>query len=666
MEESKKEITEEAKEAVTAGPRTSNAEFLTLRLNKDVAEMKRAAELADEGDVMGAEHVFAEYVRHTLRPERLLRDWYASGDNGDSMKSRVEDILDYKFISCGIPHHFEDHKVDWLSNPTYNNYCEWPWQLSRHNELDILARYYALSGDDRAVKAWAEMIESWFSQAVVPEDGTPGNATICWRTIEAGIRMQGWSRQIHAFISSPYLSDKFITRYFASIYEHGHRLHIAHMTGNWLIMEMHGLLRISVLYPFIEETKSWNGYALNKLEEELSAQLYPDDFQYELTTNYHSVVDYSYYQILKIYLDMELPVPAFLTEKLERLYNMYPHLVRPDGCLPDLNDGAQLSIGDKMKLAHSLYPEREDFRFFATEGREGAAPGYLSYAFPYSGAVVMRTDWGRDAVWAYMDCSPFGKAHQHEDKLNVLVSAYGKVMINEAGVYDYDTSEMRQYVLDTRSHNTIRINGNGQNQRSVYVWNPDDINKKADLEFSTSEEKDFASSSYTVGYGPELDKTVHERKLIFFKNVEGALPFFAVIDRLTAPDENERSYESQWHLENCDLKLNGNSFVGDFDGGVGISAAFSDTGARLTDMCGQYEPYYQGWFPIRPSGPHEHRRVPTPVLCGSFTGSHRIVTILYPYKDGMNALEGVKASDSVGDMDFTVILKDGREINLSE
>jgi hypothetical protein len=326
-----------------------------------------------------------------------------------------------------------------------------------------------------------------------------------------------------------------------------------------------------------------------------------------------------------------------------------------------------MSILQKMRTAAHYYPERADFKWFATDGKEGKEPNYLSFAFPYAGSVAMRSSWDKDAIWAYMDCSPFGRGHQHEDKLNVLLDAYGKTLLTEGGVYDYDTSDMRKYVLSTRAHNTAMLNGKEQNQRATYKWADEDIFKKADYGFDTTAERDVASATFDAGYGADLEKMTHSRKLIFVKDAEkyGLLPFFAVIDRFTAPDEAKRKYEIMWHLEECELSQTEKRFTGDFGDGVGMTAVASD--ADFVNMRGQYEPYYQGWFPIRPSGPHEHRPIPTPVLVGEFEGSKRVVTVLYPYKDGRGGdVAAVKACACPDAKSFTVILADGREIAFEE
>lgn len=651
---------------VTLGPRTSDEEFFTNHIDTSIPELSEISALTDKGDIDGAKRVFANYIRGFLQPKKLIRFWVNKKYTDEELQkltAAANDVMDYKFKSCGIPHQFKDKKIDWEFNPTYNAYKEWPWQLSRHPEWTRLAEYYVATGDENAAKTYVDMAYSWMHQAIVPENAS-GYQTVCWRTIEAGIRMNPWSMHIHAFIGSPHLTDDFITKYYISIWEHGWRLRNFCTHGNWLLMEMHGLVRIGVLYPFLRDAREWKEYALGRLKAELDIQVYPDGFQYELSTTYHSVVDGNYHGILQIFKNMELTPPEFLDKGLEKLYEMYPKLVRPDKRLPDLNDGSEMNISGKMAFASELFPEREDFRWFATGEKEGKEPEHLSFAFPYAGATVMRTSWRRDAIWAYMDCSPFGRGHQHEDKLNVLLNAYGKKLLTEGGIYDYDTSEMRKYVLSTRAHNTVRINGEDQNLRARYKWADEDINKKCDFYFVTRDTYDAAQATYDGGYGADFDAVKHTRKLIFIKDAE--MPFFAVIDRLVAPDREKRTYETMWHMENCQFTASGTRASGDFGDGIGLTLAFSDKSAELKNVMGQYQPVYQGWMPIRPCGPHEHRPIPTPIYYGAFEKSKRTITLLCPYRDGIDNVADVIASDSLADTKFTVVKKNGESVTYDE
>ena len=657
---------------VAGGPATTEEDFFGKYLDCRIPALKEIPAKMAAGDVAAAKRIFAQYVRDTLDSRTMNHEWYEgtlTRRGREELKRQAEDIMDYKVAACGVPHHFKERRIDWLSNPTYNGYREWPWQLGRQPFFTTLAKYYVqLGGDEKAAETWRDMVESWIEQAgTCPEDAPPGRP-VMWRTLDTGLRVAGWCRQICAFAKSPALSDDFIVRFFRSVRDQGHRLEKQRTFNNWRIMELNGLLNVAVFFPFLSEAAGWQASALAEYERELDLQLYPDGFQFELSPGYHGVIPGDYGRILELFRLRGLPPPAFVLKGIEKAYDMYPHLSRPDRKTPALNDSNCVPIIPKMKQASKLYPARADFRWFATEGKEGEPPDYLSYVFPYAGAAVFRTSWAEDAVWGYMDCSPFGRGHQHEDKLNMLISAYGKNMLVEPGNYAYDGSDMRRYVISTRAHNTILVDGLEQRTRRGWKWNPEDIRKKADLAARLTPEIDAARSSYTNGYyrgKRDIVRVLHERTLILFKKVPGLAPFFVAVDRLTPADAAVHTYDSLWHLETSELKIDGTGLSADFGEGVGLAAAFSDSAAKIVDMKGSHDPY-QGWMPISPPGPHEHRPIPTPVLKGSFTGAKRIVGVFYPYRDGANLLAGVEASVDVASTTFAVVLKDGTKVALDE
>ena len=670
----------------SAGPGTSVEEFFGKYVDCTIPALRDIPAKMAAGDTNAANRIFADYVRATLDSRKVNSAWHKgrlTSKGRENLRRSAEAIMDYRLSACGVPHHFKDHKIDWTFNPTYNGYREWPWQLGRQKFFTTLAEYYVKLGhDERAAATWRDMVSGWIEQAPPPPDGTPHGRPVTWRTLDAGLRVTGWCSQIHAFAKSPSLSDEFIVRFFRSVRDHGHRLEKPLSLNNWRIMELNGLLHVAMLFPFLSEASAWRASALAEFEAQLAAQVYPDGFQFELSPGYHGVIPNDYSSIIRLFRLCGEEPPVFVRSGIEKSYDTYPRLSRPDRLLPAVNDSNLVDLKREMERAVKLYPERGDFRWFATDGAEGHAPEYLSYAFPYAGAVVFRSSWERDAVWGYMDCSPFGRGHQHEDKLNFLMSAYGKNMIVEPGNYAYDTSEMRKYVVSTRAHNTILVDGREQFTRRTYKWEPGDIAKKAGYESSFGGDVEFARASFTAGYGfsadvtsayfhqqgervPPNDMTVHSRSVVFFKNVPGLGPFFIVVDRLEAPDARERTYDSLWHLETSELKIGRAGFVADFGGGVGLAAAFSDSAAKIVDMKGSKSPY-QGWMPINPPGPHEHRPIPTPVLKGRFSRARRIVGVFYPYSGGESRVTGVMASTDVADRDFTLVLDDGHEVKLKE
>ncbi len=173
---------------------------------------------------MNPDHYFG-----ALRDRKRVNPTFMHPDETEA--EAAERVLKLELISCGVAHQFEDD-VDWFSNPTFNKYKEWTWQL--------LGEQYQATGDERYAEGFVRLFNSWANQAVVPED-EPGPATRCWRTIETGIRMgQTWPRALHYFINSPHFTDDVLVDWYKSLWEHGWRLRNFHWRYNWLIENGHG------------------------------------------------------------------------------------------------------------------------------------------------------------------------------------------------------------------------------------------------------------------------------------------------------------------------------------------------------------------------------------------------------------------------------------------
>lgn len=52
--------------------------------------------------------------------------------------------------------------------------------------------------------------------------------------------------------------------------------------GNWLLIEMNGLMNIAVLYPWLKDSKKWFGFSKKILLDNINEQFFDDGFHYEL------------------------------------------------------------------------------------------------------------------------------------------------------------------------------------------------------------------------------------------------------------------------------------------------------------------------------------------------------------------------------------------------
>jgi hypothetical protein len=670
-------------EQTITGPRLSDADFFAA-IDPTFPGMEALPDLIANKDWQVARKVFADAARAALEPERFFTvDYRLNGNTymkpDETYEEAVERVLNLELISCGVPMQFED-EVDWKANPTFNQYREWTWQLSRHWDWKLLAHFYRKSGDARYAEAFVKMFRSWVQQAVVPQDA-PGGATKTWRTIEAGIRQgQTWPVTIHAFINAPALTDDDVVNWFKSTWEHGWRLRNFHRTHNWLIMEMNGLAQIGILYPFFKKSQEWKVYALDVLDEQLAVQVHPDGFQFELTTGYHQVNIRNYIKLMDVAKAYDQPVPPSFYEVMEKMFAANVKIVMPDFRLPDVNDGTWGKVGPMMEDGARYFPEREDFAWAHTHGEEGSPPDYESIAFDYAGYYIMRTGWQRDALYALFDGGPFGYAHQHEDKLNLIVYGYGRRLLTEAGKYAYDTSEMRRYVLSTRGHNTIRVDGQDQNRGLDFrakraTWTPadviEDVNRPADAKWVTTDTYDAVEALYDEGYGPDADKSVtHRRRVIFLKQPPAPLaPCFVVIDWLTPSGANPHTYDVLWHFntETAALTADNAFAVVSHDAGEPNLAVIAAEvpGLNMHLIIGKEDPW-QGW---KSTGgvQGEYAPAPTADFELSSAGPVRLVTLVYPIAAGEKCpVVKVEAGAEPHEKTMRFVLHDGAVVEINE
>ncbi len=640
-----------------------------LDLNQTgMEEVKEAVELAKkEENYQSARHAFAEHVRKSLKPDQFFSMPYEKPENvykrpEETDLETAERICRHCLISVGVPCQFGE-VVDWEANPTYNQYKEWTWQLNRHNEWKELAYVYrTINRDEKYAKACAEFFSSWVKQAIYPGE-VQGDQTKCWRTIECGIRMGAtWPYALHTFYQTPYFTDDILVDWYKSLWEHGNRMLHNRWKNNWLIMEMNGLAYVSILCPEFKKSKEWLNFAFERLGKELKRQFYADGFQFELSTNYHDVVINNYQRTIQLAKAYHVAVPQEFMEDLENAVRLYVRMMMPNGKIPDLNDGRMKEAAVFIQPKLILYPDCPDFNWVVSHGKEGRRPDYDSLALPDSGYMIMRNGWTENSLWGLFDAAPFGTAHQHEDKLSLLLYMGNKLVLTEGGNYAYDDSEMRRYVLSTRSHNTIRVDGMDQNRGRDYVWKEEDIHKNSGMEYSITEDYDYAKGIYEEGYGPEVDRSItHTRSVYFIKNPERLTvvkegvgekeklePFFIVVDRMNA--DCPHTYETLWHLDTREVQIQNNRVIS-----KELSILTSVSNANSTIICGQEKPEWQGF---RAYGGSQGEYLPVPTLQQKTVGQNiRMVTVFYPGEQ--RSMERVEAAIACSEREIRFVTRNG-------
>lgn len=502
---------------------------------------------------------------------------------GESDEEACERIIKGTLVSVGVPSDFGSvDKVDWHSNPTYNGYKEWTWQFSRHNDVKLLAHQYLLSGKKEYAEAAASLMSSWIATCPPPAPDVSGGETDCWRTIECGIRMgANWPYIIYVFYKD--FSDELLCGILLSLYQHGWRLRHNYMSANWRLMEMNGLMHISVLFPFFRDSEEWKAFAIKMMQEESEKQIYPDGFQYELTTGYHEVAINNYQRFLSVMQAFGLEMPSSLIDVIKRGAEVNIKLMLPSGRLPDINDGTDHFVKELLMPKTRLISD-DSIDWVISDGKKGRKPSYDSIALEYSGFFVFRTGWGKDDVYALFDSAPFGRGHQHEDKLSFMIADGERILVADSGCYAYDDSDMRKYTISSYGHNVMLIDGMGQNRRRDYVWHDEDIKEKSDLEWEISEDLEWARGGYSGPYGDDCEEPASWKRSIYFvkKSALSSRPYFIIHDAVEGSTEHE--YTMLYHVDAARKSISSDSAV--FDG---IAFSFDGEG-ELSSVRGAMHP----------------------------------------------------------------------------
>lgn len=647
-------------------PATPDEAIVFAALDLKRPELSAVALAVEAGNYPAASHAWAIYLRGRKGPHWEGTD----APPPETYNKQVsEDALVGKIQGGTVPlvYAFPDGKIDWFYNATQhtpgqtpNN--EWQFQINRMGFWPEMARAYAVTGDERYPQAFARQLRSWIDQCPVPSTvrNTPDST---WRTIEAGIRMgSSWPASFFRFLPSPSLTDDDIMGYTRSVYDHATYLRKFPTAVNWLLMEMNGLVTTGCFFPEFNDAAEWRAFAFSKLTEEAKRQILPDGAQYEISTGYHYDVvipNFLGARNVAVQTGREQELPASYIPMIERAFDWCLFLTTPDRGRPLINDSWSGTIDHTMKLALPLFPDRDDFRWFATKGMEGKPPAKTSVFLDWSGLAVMRSSWATDANYLLFRNGPMGygghmgEGHSHQDKLNVVVWAYGRQSLFSTSGGSYVWDKWRAWSRSSFAANCVVVDGlsqwRGTNDDTNQEHSPNRVSQQPiDAGWMSNPSFDYATGIYDEEYGtygydaPGLWDTkttpkqrrkiaVQRRSVLFLKP-----DLYIVADTLTPLDVKEHTYQARWNLMTThterDAKTLSVTMADEGQPSLAIVPLLTQ-GLSMKAVSGQETPELLGWNCRKDIIP---QNVPTTEIVHSRSGIgiQRFLTLLLPLRSG--------------------------------
>ena len=531
------------------------------------------------------------------------------------------------------------------------------YELNRQQHLVLLAKAYYFSKDKKFEVKVYEQIYSWIKS-------NPYRRTVNWLSpLEMGVRIISWL-WAYSFLTE---DSCFCFKHHENIKKSIHKqtiyisnnLQRREFPNNHLIGEAATLVIVGAMFPHFAEAGNWVDVGLDILETQIERQVFSDGMDKEQALDYHRFVLDFYTHVVILCNRNNIAISANLLKKLESMYEVLLHIVRPDGYGPMIGDddnGRVVKLnGDSGRYLLSALStgavlfERGDFKHAAMDFHEESfwllglggyqkfqdmpseKPDLNSFYFRKSGLFVMKSRGDIGSHYLSFDCGPQGMGtagHGHSDGLSFELSVFGAPLMIDPGTFVYNGSKVwRDYFRGTSAHNTVVVDGVNQSEfkepYDEFGW----ANKADCQTISTFLSNDFDFiNAYHDGYKRFSDPVRHLRSMLFVKD-----HYWIITDTL----DGQGSHCLEWPLHFVEgAKIVDSVKKGVYEiergDGVGVVASFTcNADHEGVVFEGAHDPP-QGWVSYRYG-----EKLPAPVLNIRVETSLPVIanTVLIPFKN---------------------------------
>ena len=529
----------------------------------------------------------------------------------EATRRAADDALVHRFTFYGEPHQLPAD-LDWEFNP---GTAHWGHDLHRFSYLAPLTHAYLATGEARYARAAVALILDWiakcdFARSFVVEKYAFGSY------LNLAIHAGAWGRTLATLAAGGQVEPRELLRALKSLHDHLAYLEIVTSghSGNWPTIGCMGMLATLEALPVFRDTERFTAYCRNALATHIAEQVRPDGVQDELTPHYHQVVVNNLVNARRSLQTLGTDLKPETVATLRQMVHYTQQTIVPDGskhvAFNDSDPGAVPALARQLAavgLADCLRPAGE-------LGPE---------IFPYAGVALLRQRADRGDLYLAFDAGPFGRSHQHEDKLGFWLFAYGRSFLVDPGrhLYDWSPASYYGYLTSTRAHSTILVDGQGQNSRArPQTWI---AQKPLDLQWQVAADDVRAIGTYDLGYGPKnAIQVVHRREIVLVRE-----RCWVVFDTLTG--DGEHTIEARFQFAPGKVTLDGARARTEFaDANLLLwplaSAAIADAHLEV----GQQDPR-GGWY-----SDGYNQIEPAPALSLTLRGPLplRLATLLLPFR----------------------------------
>lgn len=531
-----------------------------------------------------------------------------------SILATADDVLEHRFSFYGEEHQLAKD-INWDANPGTGH---WGHDLNRYTFLTPLVQAYVATGDARYSRKAVELVLDWISKCNM-ERCFKGSPYVWGSYLNNAIHCKAWCTQLSILVAADQITPIELLRVLKSVHEQVAYLEIVTNghSGNWPTIGIQAMLQCLGTFPVLRDTDRFADYCSRALKGQVADQVLPDGVQYELTPHYHRVVINNLLSAARSLRILGRELDPQTRQALGKMIHYAQQTTVPDRSKQvAFNDSDPGAVGEyaralaDLDLHHLLSPQ------------ESLGPEVFSYA----GVAFLRQRQDVGDLYLAFDAGPYGRSHQHEDKLGFWLFAYGRNLIVDPGrhLYDWSAHSYLPYLRSTKAHSTIRVDGQDQHSRGRRdTWV---ARKPLDLGWTVAGGEIRAAGIYDLGYGPKNDIAVtHQREITFVDE-----RFWVVFDVLDG--QGEHLLESRFQFAPGNLQIEGTTARTEFpDANLLLHAIASEPFTDVHVEKGQQAPR-GGWY-----SDSYNKIEPAPALSLSVHTAlpWRAATLLFPYKGTM-------------------------------
>lgn len=514
-------------------PFISSAQHITKEsfeiINLNYAGLEKVKNAYDKSQYNDAAKALLAYYKNKMGGKPDLSNLETPVDTIGALDQKTQETADkallHQFKTQEAYGFFDFGKdINWQLWPVKDN--EVRWQLHRVKWWLPMALAYRSTKDEKYAKEWMAQFEDWMKKN--PLGLSADNDKYAWRPLEVSDRVQSLVPIMSMFINSPNLSPGFLLTFLNSYHQQADYLPSHYATeGNHRLFEAQRALFAGASFPEYKNAPAWRKSGIDVLNTEIKKQVYPDGIQYELSPVYHAAaidIFAKAYKAAQI-AGVENEFPASYKQTIEKMAMAFINITFPNYNQPMFGDSWWREKSFRIKQYTSwseMLPQNQFIKYFATDGKQGQKPNWLSNALSDAGFYTFRNGWDNASTILILKASPPGEFHAQPDNGTFELWVNGRNFTPDAGcfVYSGDAEIMKQrdWYRQTSVHSTLTLN----NENMV-------ITKASKNNWKTNKNLDLLTFT-----NPSYKNMDHRRSVLFIDQ-----KYFLIIDEATGTAKGE-------------------------------------------------------------------------------------------------------------------------------